>query len=126
MSKYDCSKTLDYFHEKKRMCDAQPHRQVQDYDTYEEYPNCANCPLKEWELSCDDECEPEMIEIVQKWSDENPTYYPRINTLTRIDKLEKLLKGTEFEGIIQFDSLKYLLSGGWSDKEDSDERDSEE
>ena len=56
MSKYDCSKTLDFVHEFTRMCDG----------------GCRACPLlyrKECTLRKVTE---KTIAIVQKWSDEHP------------------------------------------------------
>jgi len=59
--KYDCNKTLDYAHERNRMCDADKNR------------DCSNCPLKGVGVSCYHVrfITQEHIDIVQKWSDEN-------------------------------------------------------
>lgn len=55
--KYDCNKTLDYSHEKKRMCGT--------------YHDCSNgCPLSV--IYCHGDIMQEHIDIVQKWSDEHP------------------------------------------------------
>ena len=59
--KYDCSKTLDYGHEKKRMCGT--------------YRTCLDaclegCPLKT--VGCEGDITQGKIAIVQKWSDEHP------------------------------------------------------
>ena len=62
MKKYDCSKTLDYSHEVDRMCHA--------------YNVCSQdnevCPLKESACYSAMVIDREKIDIVQKWSDENP------------------------------------------------------
>ena len=61
MSKYDCSKTLDYAHEAQRMCEA--------------VKQCADCPTRTVERkSCTfiDGTTQERIDIVQKWSNEHP------------------------------------------------------
>lgn len=62
MSKYDCSKTMDYAHERNRMCDADKSR------------SCYNCPLKGVGESCFHIrfITQEHIDIIQKWSDEHP------------------------------------------------------
>ena len=54
---YDCNKTLDFSHEKKRMCFS--------------YNKCAGCPLLN---SCHDaqHITKDDIIIVQKWSDAHP------------------------------------------------------
>lgn len=59
MKKYDCSRTLDYVHERDRMC---RHNKCDE-----------SCPL----VRRSDECNPgaitqEHIDIVQRWSDEHP------------------------------------------------------
>lgn len=67
--KYDCYKTLDYWHEYKRIC----HVYMNTTDAYE----CNdNCPLRH--KGCE-EPTAEIIAIVQKWSDE----HPEIPKLTR-------------------------------------------
>lgn len=57
--KYDCSKTLDYAHERNRMCDP---------------VDCGNCKLRGVRESCFQAylITQEYIDIVQKWSDEHP------------------------------------------------------
>ena len=55
--KYDCTKTLDYHHEKERLCAS--------FDCGYEH----SCPLTD--TDCNDVTE-EHIRIVQKWSDEHP------------------------------------------------------
>lgn len=60
MSKYDCSKTLDYAHEFRRMCDS--------------YGVCSEgCPMRD-ENACSDAnvITSARIDILQKWSDEHP------------------------------------------------------
>lgn len=51
--KHDCSKTIDYMKERKRMCAM--------------YPHCKECPLIG--MDC---VSVGSIDIVQKWSDEHP------------------------------------------------------
>ena len=58
--RYDCTKTLDYFHEKERLCDS---------FINEEY-GCTKCPLFKF-YRCTIATE-EYISIVQKWSDAHP------------------------------------------------------
>lgn len=58
MKKYDCSKTLDYIHEQKRLCHSMP--------------TCsAGCPLKGRSCAMED-MDQEGIDALQKWSDEHP------------------------------------------------------
>lgn len=58
MKKRDCSKILDYIHERDRMC------QINKF--------CDNCPFHVL-LSCDvGIATQEAIDILQKWSDEHP------------------------------------------------------
>ena len=57
--KYDCTKTLDFSHERNRMCHS--------------YPECNGCPLDTWCLEMGDTIlTEEDIAVVQKWSDEHP------------------------------------------------------
>lgn len=61
--KYDCNKTLDYFHELKRVCD------------YYDDEGCSKCPLyeKQYERCYEAETEGKIvIDKLQKWSDEHP------------------------------------------------------
>lgn len=57
--RYDCSKAIDYIHEKERMCDS---------FTGEE--GCTKCPLFKF-FKCTTATE-EYISIVQNWSDTHP------------------------------------------------------
>lgn len=62
----DCSKTLDFSKEFKRMC-----------DTYCK-DSCHDCPLdysKTYDCAVEDITQ-EVIDIVQKWSDEHPDIKP--------------------------------------------------
>lgn len=68
--KIDCSKTINFFKEKRRMC-----------NSCNDVVGCENCPLHIYlnEMSIDSYCEyfvsvhPEKaVEIVQQWSDEHP------------------------------------------------------
>ena len=65
MSKYDCRKTLDYVHERKRMCDS-------FFDQKSRVKLCYKCPLHG--LYCSQVCKitPAHIDIVQTWSDTHP------------------------------------------------------
>lgn len=56
MSKYDCSKTLDFVHEFTRMCDG----------------GCRACPLQYRKECTLRKVTEKTIAIVQKWSDEHP------------------------------------------------------
>ena len=60
MSKYDCSKCIDYVHEQRRMCNIEYKK------------GCDSCKLDMIVGSCCIPSTQEMIDIVQKWSDENP------------------------------------------------------
>lgn len=58
MKKYDCSKTLDYSHEMKRMCN--------------NFLRCEyGCPLEMLNVCDNANITQEHIDIVQKWSDEH-------------------------------------------------------
>ena len=61
MSKYDCSKCLDYEHERKRMC---------------KYYNgdCHKCDVGDFHFSCFISDLQDKIDTVQKWSDEHPEH----------------------------------------------------
>lgn len=61
MSKYDCNNIMDYGHEFNRLCDS--------------YPSCAangRCPLIGRYCNSLGRITQEEIDILQKWSDENP------------------------------------------------------
>lgn len=60
MKKYDCSKTLDYIHELRRMC--------------KEYTNssCEGCPFRNMDCTFVLDITQEHIAIIQRWSDEHP------------------------------------------------------
>ena len=61
MSKYDCNNIMDYGHEFLRLCDS--------------YPSCSSngrCPLIGRYCSSLGRITQEEIDILQKWSDENP------------------------------------------------------
>ncbi len=55
--KVDCSKTLNYFKELKRMCTSGD--------------GCEGCPLDEYSCCIINDITQEHIDIVQKWSDEH-------------------------------------------------------
>lgn len=57
--KYDCTMTLDYFHEKERMC-----------NTINKNNNCNNCPLSKF-YNCSKPSDKTIL-IVQNWSDTHP------------------------------------------------------
>ena len=85
--KYDCSKTLDYAHERGRMCDA-----VND---------CDNCKLQGVGGSCFHTylITQEHIDIVQKWSDKHPEKTRKEVYLEIFPKLETLK-----DKVVDFDS----------------------
>lgn len=59
MSKYDCTKTLDYVHEKKRMCSS--------------FKACfLGCPLDGEDCVAVNCVRQYFIDTIQKWSDEHP------------------------------------------------------
>lgn len=61
MKKYDCSKTADFAHEAKRMCE----------HYVEKTGQCIKCPL--YTTECDiDKITDRVIDVVQIWSDEHP------------------------------------------------------
>lgn len=78
--KYDCSKTLDYAHERNRMCNA---ANIED---------CDNCPLRGVGEDCYNTryITQEHIDIVQKWSDEHPEKTRKEAYLEIFPKLELL------------------------------------
>lgn len=58
----DCSQTLNYAKEHNRMC-----------EKYFVCPDaCAGCPMAEYNCSEPNDITQEHIDILQKWSDENP------------------------------------------------------
>lgn len=58
-SKYDCSRTLDWTHEKRRICDSY----------WEKGSGCSECPLGGEHRSCGGAYTQEDIDTVQAWSD---------------------------------------------------------
>lgn len=58
MTKYDCSRTLDYVHELGRICTV--------------YPGCEGCPFGNISCAFVSDITQKHIDIVQKWSDEHP------------------------------------------------------
>ena len=97
MSKYDCTKTLDYAHEFTRMCDA----------------GCVACPLHRTELR-KGECAlrkltEETIAIVQKWSDEHPEK-PKLTKKERafIDSFDLL----DNKSVQNFSGGRFLILAG--------------
>ena len=59
MKKYDCTKTLDYSHELKRMCEV--------------HTKCEGCPFKNLKgCAFVEAITQKHMDIVQKWSDEHP------------------------------------------------------
>ena len=59
IKRYDCSKAIDYIHEKERMC-----------DSITDKSDCEKCPL--FKLYRCTEATEESISIVQNWSDTHP------------------------------------------------------
>ena len=64
MSKYDCSKCLDYEHEHDRMC----------LWNCNKCGDCNKCGLYKLDSPCRIPDMQKKIDIVQKWSDENPEH----------------------------------------------------
>ena len=75
MSKYDCSKVIDYVHEMKRMCDLY-------YKSCAECCPLANCPNCRYT----DEITEKHIEAVQKWSDSHPEKPEKVEVNRRDDE----------------------------------------
>ena len=62
----DCSKTLEYSKEFSRMC-----------NHYGDLWDCEGCPLQANDYQCENrDITQEVIDIVQKWSDEHPDIKP--------------------------------------------------
>lgn len=78
MKKYNCNNTLEYVHERSRMCDSHTH--------CIDCPICTNCRGKIRGVNADE------IAAVQKWSDEHPE-----TTLT--DKQVEILKALNLLGL---------------------------
>lgn len=98
MKKYDCSKTLDYMHERDRM-----------HERYKE--DCTKCPLHTVHLCGHIEgATTKSIEILQNWSDSHPEH-------TRADRFLELLAGTEFEELFRKDSGGIIIIHGCSGEE---------
>ena len=81
MSRIDCSKTLNYAVERKRMCDSFSASEKDSYIAHK----CGECPLYPIEASCVlvSELTEAHINAVQKWSDEHPQE-------TMVDRFYKL------------------------------------
>lgn len=98
MKKYDCNKTLDCIHEQKRLCDSML--------------SCsAGCPLKEYNCVLQS-MDQESIDILQKWSDENP----EAAILTKKDRafLECFAGATDNRRISRDSHCVYYEYGGVS------------
>lgn len=97
MSRYNCTRTADYFHEYKRMC---------QYCT--KTSGCCICPLKDMDCTTDGFYD-ELIDIVQEWSDEHPE-------MPHITKAEQdFLLALKDESMTISRLGDYLtLSGDWS------------
>ena len=92
MSRIDCSQTLNYAAEFRRMCDS-------FYDDKTQYTACADCPmaLPNYRCTLVRDITQERIDIVQKWSDE----HPQETMLERFDKMfPKAVK--KVEGVPDF------------------------
>jgi len=62
----DCSKTLEFSREFSRMC-----------NHYGDLWDCEGCPLQDHDYQCENrDITQEVIDIVQKWSDEHPDIKP--------------------------------------------------
>ena len=82
MAKIDCSVTVNFIRESKRMCDFYPH-------------DCDSCPMNVVNNDCDELCTvfikkyPERaVEIVQTWSDEHPVKTRLDDLLEKYPKVE--------------------------------------
>lgn len=89
--KIDCSKTINFFKEKRRMC-----------NSCNDVVGCENCPLHIYlnEMNIDSYCEyfvsvhPEKaVEIVQKWSDEHSQKTYKDDFFEKLPNAEKGVKG---------------------------------
>lgn len=68
MSKYDCSKTLDYVHEERRLCKSK----TKEKDGLRIH-DCKDCELNNHPCNlASGKVTQAEIDIVQKWSDEHP------------------------------------------------------
>lgn len=75
MSKYDCSKVIDYVHEMKRMC-----------NLYSDFCD-GRCPLANYpDCRYTDELTEEHVEAVQKWSDGHPEKPEKVEVTKRDDE----------------------------------------
>lgn len=74
--KYDCSKALDYAHERKRMCNSSN--------------GCDDCKFTEMHCILADDITQKHIDIVQKWSDEHSEKTRKDAYLEIFPKLETL------------------------------------
>lgn len=65
----DCSKTIDFFHELKRLCDSRD-RCIADTANKERCPMVGLCARALIKIRVEDAAR--LVEIIQKWSDEYP------------------------------------------------------
>lgn len=92
MKKYDCSKTLDYFHERERLCKTKL--------------NCCICELGEEGGSCHviTGFSQKDIDNLQKWSDEHPEKTRAEAFLEMFPKLKK-----DDAGMLRLPCVKILI-----------------
>lgn len=109
MSKYDCNNIMDYGHEFRRLCDS--------------YPSCSDngrCPLIGRYCNSLGRITQEEIDILQKWSDENPEA-PKIRkreldfiTMFKWCEDKRVERGTQGYLFLAFDEKnKYSLCNSW-------------
>ena len=100
MSKYDCNNIMDYGHEFRRLCDS--------------YPSCSangRCPLIGRYCNSLGRITQEEIDILQKWSDENP----EAPKLTKKDRMFlESFEGVEGRKINKSDGDVFYYYGGVS------------
>lgn len=80
-TKYDCTNVFDYVHEFKRMCNS--------------IPDCNKCKLNPNTCGIENPTKT-SISFIQEWSDSHPNK-------RKLDAFKELLKGTDFENVINFD-----------------------
>lgn len=98
----DCSKTVDFLKERKRLCDSY---------------KCKMCPVQPFfkipdvcPLFDDDLCDEKLIDFVQKWSDEHPAPKPKTYADDFFEKFPKASKSyltqKDYESGIAFPTAK--------------------
>ena len=101
LKKYDCTKTLDYAHERNRMCNFC-------------YLSCENCPMYKFDnygCKCNTirDITADRIAIVQKWSNEHPERPDRLELNVKQKEILQALKTLGYKYIAK-DSDKVLFA----------------